>query len=333
MENTYYIGVDVSKNKLDIAIIQGGELLDHHVISNEKEAIREWFIQLKSLVGFKKEKCIFCMEHTGVYNLPLLSFLYKKKVKVCLEAASQIKNSMGNVRGKNDKSDAIRIGKYAYRNAQELRLWQPKREVLVKLDRLNTLRSRLLSMKNQLEVPIREGETFFPKLKSLEKKLAQRTINSLKADIEKINTEIDLVITQDARLQNMITLITSVNGVGRQTAIEIVYTSNEFEDIQEPKKFACYAGVAPFKKESGIFKGKPRVSQMANKKMKTLLHMCAIVAINHNDDIKAYYERKVKEGKNKMAVLNAVRNKLIHRIYACVKQNRKYENSYLPTLA
>ena len=71
---------------------------------------------------------------------------------------------------------------------------------------------------------------------------------------------------------------------------------------------------------------------MANKKMKTVLHLAALSAILCNKDLKIFYERKVAEGKNKMSVLNAVRNKLIHRIFACVVQNRKYENSYITVL-
>ena len=67
---------------------------------------------------------------------------------------------------------------------------------------------------------------------------------------------------------------------------------------------------------------------MANKNIKTLLHMGALAAIKKPGDIQDYYLRKVAEGKNKMSVLNAVRNKLVLRIFACVNQNRAYENNY-----
>ena len=113
------------------------------------------------------------------------------------------------------------------------------------------------------------------------------------------------------------------------SATQIIITTNEFKDIKDPKKFACYAGLAPFVKESGLMKGKARVSHLANKKMKTLFHMSALVAINHNPDMKKYYERKViEEKKNKMLVINAIRNKLVLRIFACVNQNRQYEQEY-----
>ena len=141
------------------------------------------------------------------------------------------------------------------------------------------------------------------------------------------------LIASDAELSRLFGIITSVQGVGAVTATQILISTNEFRDIKDPKKYACYAGVAPFARESGIFRGKARVSHMANKRSKTLLHMSALVAISHNKELREFYERKVEEGKNKMSVINAVRNKIILRIFACVNQNRKYDKNYSPTLA
>ena len=64
---------------------------------------------------------------------------------------------------------------------------------------------------------------------------------------------------------------------------------------------------------------------MANKKLKKQLHMCAISTIRADGELKEYYERKVAEGKNKMLVINNVRNKIIHRICSCVNNNKIYE--------
>jgi len=56
--------------------------------------------------------------------------------------------------------------------------------------------------------------------------------------------------------------------------------------------------------------------------MKKLLHMAALAVISKKGQLKDYYDRKVEQGKNKMSVINAVRNKLIHRVFACVRDNR-----------
>jgi transposase len=82
----------------------------------------------------------------------------------------------------------------------------------------------------------------------------------------------------------------------------------------------------PFEHTSGkSVRSKPKVHYMANKKLKKQLHMCAMSAINFDPEIKEYYNRKVAEGKNKMLVINNVRNKLVHRVCACVRDNRTFE--------
>jgi hypothetical protein len=64
-------------------------------------------------------------------------------------------------------------------------------------------------------------------------------------------------------------------------------------------------------------------------KLKKLLHLCAMSAIQNDPEMKAYFERKVAEGKNKMSVINAVRNKLIHRVFAVIRDERNYEDNYV----
>lgn len=335
MEFTFFIGIDVSKNELDFAVGQGGNLLFHKETGNSPVAIRAFIRELASYPGFEMEKAIFCMEHTGIYNNHVLAQLYKKKTNICLESALQIKSSLGNIRGKNDKVDAIRISEYAFEKREKLRLWQPKREVIQQLIQLSAMRSRLIAAKKMLAVPVKEAIQFFEKrMAGKNASLCARTLSSISEDLDKTNRTIEAVIESDAELKRLFSLITSVDGIGTVAATQILIATNEFKYINNPKKFACYSGVAPFANDSGIFKGKQRVSHMANKKVKTLLHMSALVAIQHNQDLKNYYQRlTIMEKKNKMSAINAVRNKLILRIFACVNQNRKYEKNYLKTVA
>lgn len=333
MDFTYFIGTDTSKNELDIAVYKSKELLYHEEISNESKVIRKFLKELNKLEGFSLQEAVFCMEFTGIYNNHFVYELVKKKANVWLEPASRIKKSMGMVRGKNDKLDAIRIGKYAYKNSDEARLWKPRRNVINKLHHFTTLRRRLLTIKNMLSTPLKEMDLYVEKSVSSKcKHFSKRTLNSIEADIKKVEKEIDQLVNEDPEVTRQVELITSINGVGKQTAIGVIVTTNEFKDIRDPKKYACYSGVAPFPYESGMFKGKAKVSHLANKRIKTVLHMAALSAIKYNIDMNRYYERKLAEGKNKMSIINAVRNKLIHRIFACVQQNRKYEKSYAKTL-
>jgi len=335
MEFEFFIGIDVSKNELDFAVQQGGSFLFHREIDNEPESINAFLKDLSKVPGFKLGKALFCMEHTGIYNNHLLTCLHKKKTNICLEAATQIRNSLGNIRGKNDKIDAMRITGYAYDNRHKLRLWQPKREIVQQLAHLAATRLRLITVKKQLKVPLKEHAAFSTGKTSRQSlQVCNHTLKAIDEDITRADKAIDRLIANDEELTRIFRLVTSVSGVGKVTAVQVIVTTNEFKDIDNPKKFACYSGVAPFTDDSGKIIKKARVSHMANKKVKTLLHLSAIVAIQYNQDLKLFYQRKVlQENKNKMSVINAVRNKIILRIFACVNQNRPYEKYYQKTFA
>jgi len=335
MEFEFFIGIDVSKGELDFAVQQGRQLLFHREISNDGAAIGAFFKELQGMADFSVGRAIFCMEHTGIYNNHLLQVLHKKGAHICLEASTQIKNSLGNIRGKNDKIDAIRIAGYAFDQQHKLRLWQPKRAVVQQLSHLSATRARLIDVKKQLKVPLKEHAAFSTaRVNRQSQGICAHTLKALDADIARADQAIDELIKGDAELSRLFGLITSVSGVGKVTAAQVIITTNEFRNINDPKKFACYSGVAPFTDDSGKIIKKARVSHMANKTMKTLLHLSAIVSIQYNADLKLFYQRKVTEDKkNKMSVINAIRNKLILRIFACVNQNRPYEKIYQKSLA
>jgi transposase len=134
------------------------------------------------------------------------------------------------------------------------------------------------------------------------------------------------IIKRDETLNHLYSLITSVDGVGPVLATEMIITTNEFKRFASASKFACYCGVAPFEHTSGSsVKGKTRVSKIADKHIKAILHIAALSSIKMKGEIREYYLRKAAEGHKKMAVINAVRNKLIHRIFSCVLHDRPYQ--------
>ena len=316
--------------------MQDKELPFHAEVENSPRTITAFIKEQTKLPNFDLSKAVFCMEHTGIYSHHLLSCLHKMGAKVCLEAATQIKNSLGNLRGKNDKIDAVRIADYAYRNSERLRLWTPKRDVVVKLAQLSATRSRLITVKKMLTVPIKETGGFLDKkTAAANAKLCKTSIDGVQKDLTRIEKAIDELIDVDAELKRLYRLVSSVVGIGKVTATEVLITTNEFRDIKEAKKFACYCGVAPPSPRNRVCsRVGPEYHIRANKKMKTLLHLAALVALQHNKDLKTYYERKVsEERKNKMCVINAIRNKLVLRIFACVNQGKEYEINYQKLVA
>jgi transposase len=121
----------------------------------------------------------------------------------------------------------------------------------------------------------------------------------------------------------------SVPGIGLQTAVYMLIVSKGMQAFDTPRQFACYSGCAPFEHQSGVsVRGKSKVHFIANRKIKSLLHMAALSAVAFNAELKAYYRHKVEAGKNKMCVLNAVRFKLICRIFSVVKREELYQLNY-----
>ena len=128
-------------------------------------------------------------------------------------------------------------------------------------------------------------------------------------------------------------LISIGEGIGKQTAIATIVATNNFNKFDNPRKFACHIGCAPFRYQSGTsLNSRNKVSQRANKNLKKTYHMAAISTLRTTGELRQYYDRKVEEGKHKMSVINAIRSKLIHRVFAVIKEDRKYEKIYTHSL-
>lgn len=332
MNYTNFIGIDISKRTFDLALIKGNstEKIDTAKFPNDYKGIvaLEQFIRKQEL---EKQETIFCIEHTGLYCRVLSSYLVENQYAVWLEMPVQILRSLGLQRGKNDQLDARRIATYAFTFKDKARLWQPPREEVQKIHDLLTLRERLIESRKSILTPIEELEaTGLSEVAASLKKHCRKSLDALEKEIEQIEKELDKIIDKDTNLKNKYKLAKSVPGIGRITALSLLYFTNEFTLFSSAKKLACYCGVAPFAKESGTsVRGKPRVSNFANKSLKKLLHMAAMAAISSNTELKAYYERKVAEGKNKMLVLNAIRNKILHRLMAVMIRNTPYQQQYV----
>jgi transposase len=335
MDFCYFIGIDIAKDTLDWAVYtQQGLQLNTHT-SNTLAGIKIALAEFKALPDWTLKQAVFCMEHTGIYNAHLLELLYELKLAVWLESSVQIKQAGGMQRGKTDQVDAQRIAQYALRFRDQMRLWEPPREIIQKLAFLSATRQRLNQAYNLLAVPVAEQETFIGK--SLQKTLkgnVSKSLSALKEEQKVVEKQIKELIQADSRLKELFELMVSVPGIGPVIATELLIATNEMQTINDPKKLACHAGVAPFEYRSGSsIRGKTKVSHQARKRLKSLIHMGSMSAIQVKGDLQDYYVRKLGEGKHTMLVLNAVRNKLIHRVCAVVRRGEKYDKNYTSILA
>jgi transposase len=326
-----FIGIDISKGTFDLALIKDNNV--SNILSDDFANSTNGLVKLEEFLkkqGINLEETLFCMEHTGVYCRLLSHYLTERKYHVWLEMPVQILRSLGLQRGKNDRVDAKRIAEYACLKKDKAVLWEPPREALLQINDLLTLRDRLIDSRKSLKQPIKEFNDVG--LKDTAKLIESRckiTLNAIEKEIKQIEKELNDKINKDTNLKKLYGLATSVPGIGKITALSLLYFTNEFKLYNNAKQLACYCGVAPFEHTSGTsVKGRARVSSFANKKLKKLLHLVALSTLYRDKELSLYYNRKVDEGKNKMVVINALRNKILHRLCAVIKRGTPFQLEY-----
>lgn len=238
-----------------------------------------------------------------------------------------IKHSMGIARGKNDAVDAGRIAEYAHSHRDKLRLYEKPSEAILRLQYLLTERRQYMRQRTallNLNCAMSKYET--PEARSRN----ESAIHHCEKLVKKVEDQMMEIIADDLALKRNFELVDSVKGIGLINAINTIVFTNNFKAFETPRKYACYIGVAPFDHTSGTsVKGKTQVSKICRTQQKAELSMAARSAIIHDPGLKRYYQRKMKEkGGGKDAhgvVLNAVKFKLILRMFAVVKSGQPYK--------
>lgn len=321
MQNFIFIGTDVSKLTLDHGIYT---TMAHQKTANNSAGFKSW-LQWALQFG-DKEQLWIVMEHTGYYSYQFELFLHQHQIRYTKVAALEIKRSVGLVRGKSDKVDALLISRYAWMNRDRLEPQQLSAAVITELKDLVSLRDKLVKDRSGYKARMKEQAATRKYIKShIQNKVQSRLIKELTKDIKEVETSIKNLIKGDEALLNNYKLLVSIKAVGFVTAVYMLAYTENFRKFLNSRKFACYAGLAPFEHTSGTsLRGKNRVSHYANKKAKCLLNLAASVAIQHNPEMKAYYSRRVSEGKSKMGTLNIIRHKLVDRMFAVIKRGTPY---------
>lgn len=325
MNQSYFIGVDVSKEKLDVGVITASnEIVLEKIILNKPTKIKLFLAQLVRKLKTSNSQLLICCEHSGVYAKHLESICLELGYPLWMENPYKIKKASFDIRGKFDKKDALRIANYALRYRDKAVLSKSTSPEQNQLRALLGARETLLLQLNTLRQQLSETKDYDPRCHEVLKSCYSKLLRSIKKELDAIEERLDQVISSDAKIQQNVMLLKSIPGIGRQNALNFVIFTDNFTRFNSGKHLACYAGVVPFPNQSGTMIKRDRVSSFANKKLKKLLHLAAMAAVKVHGELRAYYLRKVAEGKNKMSVLNAVRNKLVQRMFAVVQRQSQY---------
>jgi transposase len=324
----YFAGIDVSKATLDVTVCNLKKESFYSKFTNNTKGHKQLLSWLKA-TGVDVAETLFCMENTGLYSRGLSLFLTTKAVKVWVVMPIVIKRSIGLQRGKNDKVDSVRIAQFAMKHYNDQKGSQQQSAAVLELKDWLACRSRLVRQQIQLQQPINEFAAMglIAQAKAMRIAITPALTGILKS-IRQTDQAIKTLIRNERDLKKLYTLMVSVPGIGDITAWHLIAYSNGMKNFNNAKQLACYCGVAPFEHSSGSsIRGKTRVSQMANKQLKSLLHMGALTIVGgKKGEMYTYYERKVNEGKSKMNVINALRNKILQRVISVVKNDLPYQS-------
>ena len=310
-----FIGIDFSKEKVDVAVIFAEGLAETSVrVFNEFKNSVSGYKQLvkwveKNANGIDSSLWLFCGENTGDYSKPLCNHLYGRGYDMWLENPKCIKDASGIRRLKSDRADAAMIAEYAMRNHDKAVLYEPLSESLAQLREYYLYRQMVVRHRCSFEV--RRGEKRLMMEKSAAKTVIAQSgkhiVSELNKEIAKIDKKIaSLIESSDDRI------VTSVPGIGTQNAVCLmVYTDNFRKFNYDARSIACYYGIAPFGQDSGTsVHVDPHVHHMANRHIKAMLTQAALAAVRFNPVIAQYYQRLIGRGK-KMPVV--VKNKQVYK--------------------
>lgn len=325
MKNQWYIGIDVSKNTLDVSIFTENEKLcnfPHKKINNDKQGFKELLSWIKGL-GIQPKKTSFAMEYTGFYSWDIRCFLDHKKLKYRMENPLEIKYRSGVCNDKNDKLDSARIADYLCRYSDILTPSKLPEKNQIQLGALKKERKyyveQRVCLQNRIQV-VRYSD---------EKKRHQVLIDTLDKQIETVEKQMLAIIESDELLRNNYELLLSVPGIGPVNAINTIVNTENFTSFETARQYASYVGVAPHSKTSGkSVKWKPKPSRYCDCQAKADLSQAASCSIVYDKEMEHFYKRKIKNKNNADVIrktMNAVKFKLIQRMFAVIRRRTPFE--------
>ena len=291
-----YVGVDVSKDNLDIFIAPLGKSFR---ITNSSEAVEKFIKKLPEHDGI----AIGC-ESTGGYEKILDQGLNKHAINLRIIDPRRIKGFIvsKNCKSKTDKIDAQKIAQFVMQNDEDYKQIK-KTECQVKLQ-------ALVDRKQDLTVMLAAEKTRFKHPShALSITSIETMMTHFKIEIESIDQQIKELVEQDEILNKKMELLVSIPGIGEATAAVLLSSLPELGQI-ENHKMASLIGVAPYARESGHFKGKSFISGGRAAPRKAL-YMCALTTIKYHLPLKEFYDRLRSNNKPFKVAMVAVMRKLI----------------------
>jgi len=302
------VGIDTSLAILDVAILPSGEF---HSVSNDKKGITKLVKKLKTINPTR-----ILIESTGRLELEFVIAAFDANLPIVICNALRVHRyaeSIGQF-AKTDKIDAFVIAQYG--EANKPRLTQVKPQNLRDISDLITVRSQLITSSTMYKNQIKR----MPKIAITPLK---NVLTKIKAEVIKVDKKLDKAIANVPEWKEKVELLMTAHSVGRVLAYTLISELPELGTLNR-KEIATLVGVAPLNKDSGTKSGKRRI-RGGRHKVRTVLYMSIMTAIQHNPKIKAFYQKKIAQGKPKKVALIACCRKQLVTLNTMVKNGQPWD--------
>ena len=310
---TWYVGIDIAKAKFDVCILPSGKSL---VLPYDSKGIAQLLAELAG------HECIVVVEATGKLERRLAGELVDAGHRTAIVNPRQTRDFAHGVgiRAKNDPIDARSLAMYAQH--VKLRYFEKPSEKHEQLAALVVRRRQVLALQtaesNRLEQSTVKAAT----------KSIQHVLDLLRKELKKLDAEIARLIESHDDWRKTAELLQSVPGVGPGTSASLVAELPELGKLNR-QQIAALAGVAPFNRDSGQFRGQ-RSIWGGREAIRTALYMAAFNAKRANPVIKAFAERLQQAGKQHKVILTACMRKLLVILNTMVRNNTTWSPDLAP---
>ena len=311
-----YIGIDISKSSIDVYDGKKSYKFENNEIG---------FNSIVFLVEDIKDT-VFIFEPTGVYSYALTEFCSKKSIKVVMVGPKESRDFARSlkVRSKTDKIDAKVL--YKYQSHIE-----PK---MIKIPTVNHQGIKIQEMLNVYEGLQASKQKCINQLESVSKsnkdllRILHRTIKNLEIEAQKLFNKIELLLLKDEKTKKRYDAICTIPSIGQKSALYLSAFFLKYPSANA-KEVTALMGLDPVMRDSGLFRGRQRISKHGGQQLRNLLYLPTLCAIQHNDRIKDFYLRLTSRAKTKKLAVIAAMRKLILMAFSIFNS----EESYQPLLA
>lgn len=317
------LGIDIAKQRMEVALLVDGKLKNKS-FKNTTEGFEALSLWLKKL-GISKVQA--CLEATGTYGEDLATYLHEAGHLVSIVNPARIKGFAQSelIRTKTDKIDAGIIARFCL--AMKPEAWIPPspeiRLLRALVRRADSLIDMLTQEKNRLATA---HESVIP--------LIKEHMDYLNKEIKKVRHQMADLIDQNPDLKQKGELLASIPGIGKATIAVILAELDHLEKFSHVRELVAFIGLAPKETLSGSsIKGKPRLCKVGQGRLRKALYMPALVSIQCNPVMIAFYNRLKEKGKNGKVIVCAIMRKLVHLIFGILKSGKKFDPNYKPVSA